>query len=237
MRKFFVLCFMAPVMFPLSSFKGIKEEKHPALYPTIIQYLQNAEKEFDQIPAERKLELKKIADYVQTKLKEDKKASLIYICTHNSRRSHMGQLWAMAAAEFYGIKGISSYSGGLEITAFNPNAIKALDEAGFKISKKADASNPDYESRYSDNAPPVISFSKKYMDAPNPTSNFIAVMTCSHADQNCPIVKGASLKVATPYEDPKEADGKPNQDDVYRERCEQIATEVLYTFSLINTDK
>ena len=75
------------------------------------------------------------------------------------------------------------------------------------------------------------------MDAPNPTSNFIAVMTCSHADQNCPVVKGASLKVATPYEDPKEADGKPNQDDVYRERCKQIATEVLYTFSLINTDK
>jgi len=217
----------------LLSFKQPKDKMDAQLYPAIKEYLQSAEKNFDHIPAERKLELQKIATYVKGKLAEDKKASLIYICTHNSRRSHMGQLWALAAAEYYGIKGISSYSGGLEITAFNANAIKALTDAGFTIDRKTDAPNPNYEVKYSMDATPLVAFSKKYMETPNPSSDFIAVMTCSHADQNCPIVRGASLKVATPYEDPKEADGKPNQDEVYRERCKQIATEVLYTFSLV----
>ena len=71
----------------------------------------------------------------------------------------------------------------------------------------------------------------------NPTSNFAAIMTCSHADKNCPIVQGASIKISTPYEDPKDADGKPNETEVYNERCKQIATEVLYAFSLVKSGK
>ena len=142
-------------------------------------------------------------------------------------------MWALAAAEYYGIKGVSAYSGGLEVTAFNANAVRALNDAGFKITKKTDGTNPNFEARYATDAPAVISFSKKYMDAPNPTSNFLAIMTCSHADAACPIVHGASVKIATPYEDPKEADGTPQQDKVYKERCQQIATEVLYCFSLV----
>ncbi|WP_343670840.1 protein-tyrosine-phosphatase [Chitinophaga sp.] len=206
---------------------------HAQLLPAITQYLKQVEKDFDLIAPERRTELQKIADGVRLLLHEKGQAALIYICTHNSRRSHMGQLWAMAAATYYNIKGISSYSGGTEITAFNPNAIKALQEAGFEIGQPAAAANPHYNIVYAEGAPAVIAFSKKYMDAPNPTSNFIAVMTCSHADDNCPFVTGASLKVATPYEDPKAGDGKPEQEQVYRERCRQIATEVLYSFYLV----
>lgn len=204
-----------------------------ALYPTIQQYLQTAEKDFDKIPADRKVELQKIATHIREKLNSEKKVSLIYICTHNSRRSHMGQLWGMAAATYYNIAGVSTYSGGLEVTAFNANAIKAVEAAGFKVDKKSDTTNPKCDVYYSSSAAPVVAFSKKYTDAANPHSNFIAVMTCSHADENCPLVSGASFRIATPYEDPKEADGKPNQDQVYNERCKQIATEVLYTFSLV----
>jgi protein-tyrosine phosphatase/arsenate reductase len=145
----------------------------------------------------------------------------------------MGQLWALAAAEYYGIKGVSCYSGGLEISAFNENAVKALTKAGFKITKKSIGSNPNYEVMFASDASPMTVFSKKYMDAPNPTSNFAAIMCCSHADKTCPIVQGAAIKISTPYEDPKEADGKPNQDEVYNERCKQIATEVVYSFSLL----
>jgi protein-tyrosine phosphatase/arsenate reductase len=224
--------FCALVITMLSSFSTNKANS-TKLYPAIVQYIQTAEKDFDKIPADRKVELKKIAQYIQKQLKTEKKVSLIYICTHNSRRSHTGQLWALAAAEYYGFKGVSAYSGGLEVTAFNVNAIKALNEAGFKITAKTPAPNPNFESRYSDDIAPVISFSKKYMDEPNPKSNFAAVMTCSHADAACPIVFGAAIKVATPYEDPKDADGTPQQDQVYKERCKQIATEVLYTFSLV----
>jgi protein-tyrosine phosphatase/arsenate reductase len=145
----------------------------------------------------------------------------------------MGQLWAYAAANYYGIKGVSSFSGGTETTAFHPNAIKALTKAGFLIAKKAEEVNPKYEVKYATDEPAVTLFSKKYMDAPNPTTNFAAIMTCAHADETCPIVQGAAVKIAIPYEDPKEADGKPNQDEVYNERCKQIATEILYVFSLM----
>lgn len=202
------------------------------ILPAIRQYLEQAEKDFDTIPPVRKAALQKIADGIISLLQSKEHAALIYVCTHNSRRSHLGQVWAMAAAAYYNINGISSYSGGTEITAFNPNAIKALQEAGFQISTSAASTNPHYNITYATHAPALIAFSKKYMDPPNPGTDFIAVMTCSHADDNCPFVPGAYLKVATPYEDPKEGDGKPEQDQVYRERCREIATEVLYTFYL-----
>jgi arsenate reductase len=207
------------------------------LYPTLQSYLQNAEKGFSSIPEDRKIQLKKIALFLKTKLSSEKKASLVFICTHNSRRSHMGELFADAAAQYYGIQGVSNYSGGLEVTAFNERSVRALSKAGFVITKKTDGSNPNYESKYAENIPAIKTFSKKYMDAPNPTSNFGAIMTCSHADKNCPIVQGASIKIAIPYEDPKEADGKPNETEVYNERCKQIATEILYAFSLVKSMK
>lgn len=236
MKTVATLFYTLSILF-LFSFKTGGGQINSKLYSSIMTYIQSAEKDFDKIPEERKEQLKKVALFLQTRLSTEKKANLVYICTHNSRRSHMGQLWAMAAAEYYGIKGVSTYSGGLEITAFNPNAIKALTKAGFKITKKTEGTNPHYEATYASDASPVIAFSKKYMDSPNPTSNFAAIMTCSHADETCPLVRGASIKIATPYEDPKEADGKPNQDQVYDERCKQIATEVLYSFSLLKTMK
>lgn len=205
--------------------------------PMLKTYIEQAIKDFDKIPEGRKAQLKKISTFLQAKLKEENKASLIFICTHNSRRSHMGQLWAYAAANYYGIKGISSFSGGTEATAFHPNAIKALTTAGFSITKKEEGSNPKYEVKYAVEKSSVTLFSKKYMDASNPTTNFAAIMTCAQADEACPIVQGANTKIAIPYDDPKKADGKPNQDEVYDERCKQIATEILYAFSLVKDTK
>lgn len=203
------------------------------LLPKLASYLAIAEKDFSNITSDRKQDLKKIADAVTATLKKDGKAALIYVCTHNSRRSHMGQLWAAAAAEYYGIREINAFSGGTEVTAFNPNAIKALASAGFEFAAANNETNPHYSVTYAAGIAPLEAFSKRYMDAPNPTGNFIAVMTCSHADENCPFVAGATLKVATPYNDPKEGDGKPGQDQIYSDRCKEIATDVLYTFSLV----
>lgn len=207
------------------------------LYPSLQAYLQNAEKEFNTIPKERKEQLKKLATYLNTKLRSDNKASLVFICTHNSRRSHMGQLWATAAAEYYGIAGVSNYSGGTENTAFNPRAVNALVKAGFVITKTTEDSNPKYEVTYGDALPTTIAFSKKYTDEANPTTNFGAIMTCSQADASCPVVFGATARIALPYNDPKEADGKPNETATYDERSKQIATEMLYAFSLVKLKK
>lgn len=218
------------VLLCLSSFR---EKNTSDMYPSIISYLRKAEKDFNKIPAERKAQLKKVAAFVTEKLDADSKANLVFICTHNSRRSHMGQLWAYAAAEYYGIEGVSNFSGGTENTAFNERAVKALQKAGFNITRKTEGTNPNYEVKYAANAPTIKAFSKKYTDDPNPKTDFAAIMTCSEADKNCPLVFGAATRIAIPYEDPKVADGKPNETAVYDERCKQIATEVLYAFSLI----
>jgi protein-tyrosine-phosphatase len=235
MQKITLLAFTI-LSFALNSFT-VTDKKPAKLYPTIVSYIKTCESDFNKIPEDRKQQLKKIALFVSTKLSSEKKVSLIFICTHNSRRSHTAQLWANAACEYYGIQGVTNYSGGLEITAFNERMVKALSKTGFVITKKSEGANPNYEVKMSDNGLVVTAFSKKYMDAPNPTSNFGAIMTCSHADKNCPIVQGASIKISTPYEDPKDADGKPNETEVYNERCKQIATEMLYAFSLVKSGK
>jgi arsenate reductase (thioredoxin) len=189
--------------------------------------------EFDQIPGQRKKELEKIAGYIKSKINADRPAKLTFICTHNSRRSHLSQIWAQTAAYYYRIHNVETYSGGTEATAFNPNAVKAMKEVGFKISIAKERKNPLYDVKYSKNAPLMQVYSKVFDQEGNPTTDFAAIMTCSHADENCPFIPGASLRIPVTYDDPKEFDGTPMQDKAYEERTRQIAREMLYLFSRV----
>ena len=203
-------------------------------YPEIDLFIADVVKNFDSIDEERKKQLKKLALYVKSKKEAGEEAKLTYICTHNSRRSHMSQLWGMVAADYYSIDGVSTFSGGTESTAFNPRSVACLKRAGFKIEPKTEGENPIYLVSYSENKPAVEAFSKKYTHETNPSENFVAVMTCSHADKNCPTVEGASLRLAIPYVDPKVSDNTPEEAATYDERCKQIATEEFYLFSQVN---
>jgi protein-tyrosine-phosphatase len=190
---------------------------------------------FTKISEKRKLVLEKIASYISLKIENNMPIRLIYICTHNSRRSHFGQIWAQVAANYFGISNFSSYSGGTEVTAFNINAIKALQTIGFEVNiQYNDASNPIYEVLYSKDYDPIICFSKVYDHESNPKNEFAAIMTCSSADEACPTVFGADARFATPYEDPKKFDGTEIETKMYLERCFEIATEVFYTFSKVS---
>jgi arsenate reductase len=190
---------------------------------------------FDTIPKERKELLTKISDYIQSKKDANLPINLMYVCTHNSRRSHFGQIWAIVAATYFGIENVQTFSGGTEATAFNPNAIQALKESGFEISTKEMTENPKYKVAFGTNEFEFTTcFSKVYDDILNPSSNFIAIMTCSDAEQNCPFILGVDLRIGTTYSDPKAFDETPQQADKYLERSNQIALECLYVFSQIN---
>ena len=158
---------------------------------------------------------------------------MIFICTHNSRRSHIAQIWAQAAAAYYGIENFVSYSGGTEATAFNPRAVKAMREAGFNIEATSGGTNPHYEVRFSNEAHALIAFSKKFDSEDNPQKDFAAVMTCSHADENCPVVSGMEKRISLPYDDPKDFDDTPQEGLKYAERVREIGTEILYAFSQV----
>lgn len=203
------------------------------LYPELQAYVATVLAEFDQIPADRKANLEILAEYARTRRAAGEPVLMTFICTHNSRRSHMGQLWAAVAAAHYGIDGVQTYSGGTEATAFNPRAVAALERAGFRIAPTTEPPNPRYQVRFSDAASPQECFSKKYDDPSNPQANFAAVMTCSEADEACPMVAGAALRVSLPYVDPKGSDGTPGETAAYDERAKQIATEMFYLFSKV----
>jgi arsenate reductase (thioredoxin) len=202
----------------------------------LLEYIKNAEKNFSQIPEKRKTELEEIAAFVTQKIQLGEKAKLIYICTHNSRRSHFGQIWAATAAKYYKISNVESYSGGTESTAFNERSVAAVKRAGFQVLKTTEGANPIYHVKYDENGKEIVAFSKKYDNAANPQKDFCAIMTCNSADQACPVVFGASLRVATQYEDPKAFDDTTEEAKMYDERCKQIATETLYLFSKVNKD-
>jgi len=196
-------------------------------------FVDSISQNLEGIDSSRKQELNILADYIQESLQKDTSVKLTYICTHNSRRSHMAQLWAAVAAHYYGVKGVNSYSGGTETTAFNQRSIACLQRQGFEITPLTQSDNTQYSVHFSPDVPAITAFSKVYNDPSNPQNGFIAVMTCSHADEACPVVNGASKRVAIPYIDPKTSDGTALESQTYYDRSAQIATEAFYVFKRV----
>ncbi len=186
------------------------------------------------ITADRKVVLQPLVDYIQEKTNASEEIRINFICTHNSRRSHLSQVWAQTMANYYGIKNVFCYSGGTEATALFPMVAETLKNQGFQIQKLSETTNPVYAIKYADNEHPVIGFSKSYEDSFNPSAQFAAVMTCSQADGGCPFIAGAEKRVPITFEDPKAFDNTPQQAEKYAERSIQIATELFYIFSQIN---
>lgn len=204
-----------------------------SLLPILAQTAQRLIHTFDQIPEERKELLQQLSAYIREKRDAGEAIELVFICTHNSRRSHMAQLWAQAAATYFAIDKVTTYSGGTEATAFYPAAVKAMQKAGFEIVKTEEDLNPKYKVTYAEDEAAVEVWSKKFDDPVNPVTDFCAIMTCSDADGNCPFVPGAENRIAITYEDPKASDGTPRQEEVYFERALQIGREMLYAFSKV----
>lgn len=205
----------------------------PVLYSPIQTYISTITKEFNSIPKERKELLNELAGYIESKTIANKPVKLTFICTHNSRRSHISQIWAQTAAYYYSVKGVETYSGGTEATAFNPRAVKAMSKVGFEIEKSGEEENPTYLVKYTEEATPIKAFSKVYDGEGNPRKAFAAIMTCSQADETCPFIPGADERIAIPYDDPKAFDGTLEEEAKYDERTRQIAREIFYAFSLV----
>lgn len=200
------------------------------MFAKLRSYVEGLEQELTEITPERKEELKEIADFISDKKESGDTAKLTFICTHNSRRSHLCQIWAAVLARYFGLEHVQTFSGGTEATAFNPRAVAAVERAGFKV-QDSGGENPRYWVFFDEEREPLICFSKTYDDSHNPKNDFAAVMTCSDADENCPVVPGASFRQSIPYVDPKLADDTIKEKQVYDERCRQIAVEMYYLMS------
>ena len=183
------------------------------------------------VSSERQNSLKPLIDYIEEKLINNKQVSLNFICTHNSRRSHLAQVWAQTIAHYFNFNNVFCFSGGTETTAIYIAALKALIHSGFEIEKISENENPVYNIKYSLHQMPVICFSKCFDHSINPSIDFAAILTCSDAEKECPYISGADIRILMPFEDPKSYDNTSQQDEKYLERSLQIATEMKYIFS------
>ena len=188
----------------------------------------------ETISSERKTVLQPLTDFIQSKVSGNQEIRINFICTHNSRRSHLSQVWAQTMANYFNIKNVFCYSGGTESTALFPMVAETLQNSGFQINTISKNENPIYSIKYADNEHPIIGFSKKLDDDFNPKSEFVAIMTCDSANEACPFVPGAKKRIPITFEDPKAFDNTPQQAEKYNERSLQIATELFYVFSQIN---
>ena len=201
----------------------------------MFENLSKTIKSVAEIPVseERKEILNALVDYIQSKVTNHEEVRLNFICTHNSRRSHLSQIWAQTMAFHFGIKNVFCYSGGTEATAMFPKVGETLQNQGFQIEKLSEEINPVYAVKFNENEHSLICFSKVFDSAFNPQSHFAAIMTCSQADEGCPFIAGAEKRLPIRYDDPKAYDGTEFMDAKYAERSLEIASEMHYVFSQI----
>jgi hypothetical protein len=216
---------------------AFKSKEKLEFNPKLTAYCEAIPNKFNDIPSERKSELKEIANFILEQKKQHLPSNLLFVCTSNSRRSHMAQVWAQIASYYYGIDSVFTFSGGTEQTRVNINAIEAFQRAGIEIYSNNQGDNPLRYVRIGDKWNPWVIFSKKFTDATNPKTNFAAIMVCAEADKACPFVEGAELRIGLPYQDPKEFDNSPLEDTKYDERCKQIATEMFFVMDIVSKSK
>lgn len=186
-----------------------------------------------ELTTQREALLDAIAEKIISLYKEEKKVNLNFICTHNSRRSQLGQIWGFYAKHYFNLPKISTFSGGTEVTAFFRNTVKTLQSVGFKFNlNDFSHQNPKYLVSFSEQGEQIECFSKLYDHKIN-KSPFIAITTCDSADANCPFIAEAISRFHLPFVDPKIFDGKDQQDDAYIKTSSQIAGELFYVFAKI----
>ena len=201
------------------------------MYPNLINVIASFSSQ--SISDERKEVLLPLVNYIQEKVNTGESIRLHFICTHNSRRSHLSQIWAQTMAYHVGLKNVSCYSGGTEATAIFIKVLETLTSQGFQVLRLSGNENPVVAVKFAANENPILCFSKTYDHPFNPSTQFGAVMTCSNADEGCPIVVGSEARFPIKYDDPKAYDGTPLQTEKYAEKSLDIAREMWWVFSQI----
>lgn len=190
----------------------------------------------EQSVSDRGAQLEAAAAFISDRLASDNSADLVFICTHNSRRSHLAQVWAAVSAHCLDLKRVRAFSGGIEVTACNQRTIAALQRAGFNVEAALDNNelNPRYQIQFAAETPAMVCYSKIYLEEGNPRSDFAAMMCCSDVDEKCPLIEGAAIRVPLHYDDPKSADGTLEETIRYDERCLQIGRDMFRMMSLVS---
>lgn len=202
------------------------------MFPEIELMISKLVLNFNSISSARKLQLDELACHLKLALSSSNKLNLLFVCTHNSRRSHMGQLWGRLAANYYKVENANSFSAGTEVTELNSNVIDMLQNNGFMVSTIQNVLNSAYVIEFGVNQS-LTCFSKLIDHEANPRRDFFALMMCTEAEANCPFVAGAIHRFGLPFDDPKAYDNTLKVSDAYLSTFEEIGVQILYLFNQI----
>jgi protein-tyrosine-phosphatase len=195
--------------------------------------LDHCLQQIDYISESRKKELKKLATSIIKNITTHNEAHVVFICTHNSRRSQLAELWLRYACKNNSFENIEIFSAGTETTAFNHRMVNALIDAGFIFRLVKAGENPAYRISSSEIDMSNILFSKTYDHPSISQNNIIAVMVCNDAAENCPYIPYASERIKLSYEDPKHSDDTEQESETYRKKVIEIGSEMMYLTTLL----
>lgn len=206
------------------------ESQVEPLLPEVRDYLDSLSAVAFHADESRAIAIRAVADWLRSKLQAEGTASVVIICTGNSRRSVLGAMLGNALADYFGMR-VSFKSAGTKPTAVNLRSIKALREAGFQIKPVgreatkglSNELNPIYSAQWSARpSSQALEFSKSLADPSLPQAGFAAIMVCDDASETCPLVPGAAIRVSMPFDDPRIADGQVREEVAYRESRDEI---------------
>lgn len=204
------------------------------LTPELCRHAALLTTSFDMIESEHLQSINQLSDWIAKNWTPDSTLHVLITCTGNSRRSILGASMGNLAAAYYGFDNIRFHSGGTIPSAFNKRTIATLKEIGFQIeptgdeAERGDSKTPNliYLVKWGKGLE-AVEFSKRYNVKTNPQSDFSAIMVCSEADQECPTVPGASLRISMTFIDPKLYDEGAFEKSKYAERRDDIGRNFL----------
>jgi len=210
-----------------------KRKDEVRLLGSVEQFVTSTVDQIPQIPLDRRQQLEALSKQAAAILRDKGQLDLVFICTHNSRRSQMAQVWSQVAVAYYGVAGISTYSGGTEATACNVRTVRAFESAGLDVSRRKNGDNPVYRVRFAGGLQSLELYSKVYHEQPTVLQDYFAVIVCGDAEERCPLVQGTTHRNVLRYQDPKESDGTPQEEQTYMQRNQQVACEMFFVVSRI----
>lgn len=140
-----------------------------------------------------------------------KKASVLFLCMHNSCRSQMaeGLLRSMAGDRF------EVASAGLEPQEVNPLAVRVMQEIGIDISKQRSKDVKDFLTRHFG-----------YL-----------ITVCDETDEKCPTLPGIAARLHWPFIDPaKQAGSEEIRLIIFRMVRDQIKAKIAEWLGRLDAD-
>jgi len=201
-------------------------------FPEILDYCRNLELLSGGIKKERKTKLAVLAAQIKQLKRELSPVEIMVVCTHNSRRSHMGELWLRVGIDYYGLSNLRIHSAGTERSAINIRTIRSFQAIGLLVEKSMNKEeNPNYKINWRTDEKSYTGYSKEIGSEELPTNGIVSILVCEDAAENCPFIVGSKLRINLPYEDPKRYDDTLEERTKYLERNLEIGSEMFYLLS------